>query len=64
MPDYNYAQFDLPTELVPFESFADFVNVGTRAPNFPLRGLSTDETVEMKNLWAKGYAVIEFGSFT
>jgi hypothetical protein len=64
MPEYNYAKFDLPTELVPFEYFPDFVNVGTGAPSFPLQDLSTGETVEMKNLWSKGYAIIEFGSFT
>lgn len=64
MAAYNYTEFDLPTELVPFESFPNYINVGTRGPNFPLQDLHTGEMVEMKNLWSKGFAVIEFGSFT
>jgi len=64
MSDYNYDEFDLPTELVPFEAFPGFVNVGSKAPDFPLEDLDTGETVHMNSLWSKGFAIIEFGSFT
>ena len=64
MTDYNYSEFDLPAELKPFESFSSVVNVGTKAPSFPLDNLDSGEVVEMKSLWSKGFTVIEFGSFT
>lgn len=60
---YNYSWFGEVQE-----DFLDFAlkapKVTMRAPSFPLEDLSTGETVEMKTLWSKGVAVIEFGSFT
>jgi hypothetical protein len=35
-----------------------------RAPSFPLEDLATGTSVEMKDFWKTGIAVIEFGSFT
>jgi hypothetical protein len=64
MVEYNYSEFDLPTEMVPFEVFPGLVNVGTKAPGFPLEDLVTTKVIEMKELWSTGFAVIEFGSFT
>lgn len=60
---YNYSVFEInPGE---FERFADEAPKATmRAPSFPLEDLATGETVEMKELWRSGIALIEFGSFT
>lgn len=61
--DYNYSVFAAGGES--FEDFAALApKVTMRAPSFPLEDLATGETVEMKSLWARGIAVIEFGSFT
>jgi hypothetical protein len=61
--EYNYSVF------VPDKSeFIDFAvkspKVTMRAPSFPLEGLDTGGTVEMKELWKKNVTVVEFGSFT
>ena len=60
---YNYPVFTGDQE-----SFAFFATqapkVTMRAPSFPLESLATGETVEMKELWKSGVAVVEFGSFT
>ena len=61
--DYNYSVFVGGQEE--FQNFAAHApKVTMRAPSFPLEDLATGETVEMKELWKGGVAVIEFGSFT
>ena len=61
--EYNYSKFVLhPGEFDEFAQSAPKVTM--RAPSFPLEDLETGETVEMKELWKKGVALIEFGSFT
>jgi hypothetical protein len=63
--DYNYAVFDMKAEMSKFTEFQDSpLKAGRRAPDFPLEDLATGETVQMRELWAGGFAVIEFGSFT
>lgn len=64
MAEYNYSTFDIKTEMDPFGNFQNMLHVGGRAPDFPLEDLASGETVQMKDLWAKGPVVIEFGSFT
>lgn len=64
MTEYNYREFDLPTELLPFDDFPDALHVGAKAPNYSLEDLGSGESREMKSLWAKNVVVIEFGSFT
>lgn len=60
---YNYGEFEPHNE-----EFLDFAmkspKVTMRAPSFPLEDLETGATVEMKELWKTGIAVLEFGSFT
>ena len=60
---YNYSTFE-----VHHEEFANFPanapKATERAPSCPLEDLDTGETVQMKELWSSGLAVIEFGSFT
>jgi hypothetical protein len=60
---YNYASFEAS-----LEEFFDFAvhapKVTMRAPSFPLEDLATGTSVEMAELWSRGAAVIEFGSFT
>ncbi len=61
--DYNYAVFTSGADK--FLEFATTAPKATmRAPSFPLEGLDTGNTVEMKELWKTGVTVIEFGSFT
>ena len=61
--DYNYSVFEVDSD-----EFIDFARtspqVTMRAPSFPLEDLESGETVDMKDLWKTGIAVIEFGSFT
>ncbi len=64
MTDYNYADFSLKREMPPFDEFRDRLHAGERAPDFPLEDLASGETVQLRNLWKKGPAIIEFGSFT
>lgn len=60
---YNYSEFVAsPNEFLEFAEHAPKATM--RAPSFPLEDLLTGETVEMKDLWKTGIAVIEFGSFT
>ena len=60
---YNYGEFVAsPKEFLEFGEHAPKATM--RAPSFPLEDLATGETVEMKELWKTGIAVIEFGSFT
>lgn len=60
---YNYPVFTGDNES--FAYFATQAPKATmRAPSFPLESLATGETVEMKELWKRGVAVVEFGSFT
>lgn len=60
---YNYSVFEAdPEEFLEFAQHAPKVTM--RAPSFPLEDLATGATVEMKDLWKSGVAVIEFGSFT
>ena len=61
--EYNYGEFVVsPNEFLDFAQHAPKVTM--RAPSFPLEDLAAGETVEMKELWKDGLAVIEFGSFT
>ena len=62
--DYNYAVFDMERENPAFASFRNGLHVTEKAPDFPLEDLDTGQTVAMKSLWAKGLAILEFGSFT
>ena len=64
MTDYNYAVFDLPAEMKPFDLFSKAPNAGGKAPNFPLEDLDTGKTIQMKDLWKNNFVIIEFGSFT
>jgi hypothetical protein len=64
MVDYNYQKFVMADEMSPFDSFRDHLHVGEKALDFPLEDLDSGETVQMKELWQKGPAIIEFGSFT
>lgn len=61
--DYNYSVFTGGQE-----DFLDFAmhapKVTMRAPSFPVEDLASGDSVEMKDFWKKGVAVIEFGSFT
>ena len=60
---YHYSTFNLHTEE--FNNFSENAPKATmRAPSFPLEDLATGNTVEMKELWKSGIAVIEFGSFS
>ncbi len=61
--NYNYATFVSKTPAW-FERFKTLHPVGTVAPDFPLEDLETGETVQLKELWRKGMAVVEFGSFS
>lgn len=62
---YNYAEFDLDKELKPFLDFRSHEpHAGELAPDFPLENLETGETVQLKNLWAKNFLIVEFGAFT
>jgi hypothetical protein len=63
--DYNYAVFDIKAEANKFTEFQDGpLHAGLRAPDFPVEDLATGATVRMNELWERGFAVIEFGSFT
>lgn len=64
MNDYNYAVFELAREEPVFETFRGRMFVGERAPSFPLEDLASGQTVALSSLWAKGPAVVEFGSLT
>lgn len=64
MTDYNYVDFDMEREQPPFMAFPNHLHAGDKAPDFPLEDLDSGSTVQMKELWAKGPVVIEFGSFT
>jgi len=64
MSDYNYAHFDMMAERPNFERFAGMLHVGERAPDFPLEDLDSGGTVSLRDLWAEGPVVVEFGSFT
>lgn len=64
MSDYNYAVFDMVAERPHQTGFPGILNVGERAPDFPLEDLETGETVRLKDLWSEGLVIAEFGSFT
>lgn len=64
MSDYNYAEFDMPSEMPNFQKFPSILHVGERAPDFALEDLETGETVNIKDLCSDGLVVAEFGSFT
>lgn len=60
---YNYSEFvATPNEFLEFAQSAPRATM--RAPSFPLEDLATGDSVELKDLWATGVAVMEFGSFT
>ena len=60
---YNFSAFGGT-----LDEFADFAihapKVTMRVPSFALENLSSGEPFELKELWKRGVAVIEFGSFT
>ncbi len=61
--DYNYVNWvPDPSEFVRFANEAP--KATSRAPSFPLEDLETGGTIQMKELWKGGIALIEFGSFT
>jgi hypothetical protein len=63
--EYNYAVFDLGREEPKIQAFSEFpLRPGGRAPSFALEDLDGAALVEMKELWAAGPAILEFGSFT
>jgi hypothetical protein len=63
--EYNYAVFDLPREEPKIQAFGEFpLRPGGQAPSFPLEDLDGGAIVEMKELWAGGPVILEFGSFT
>ena len=64
MVDYNYSTFDIKIENKPFGKFLNMLHVGERALDFPLEDIETGDMVQMKDLWATGPVVIEFGSYT
>ncbi len=64
MAEYNYPEFVMEQEMLPFENFSSVQNAGSRALSFALQALDTGVEIEMRQLWARGFAVIEFGSFT
>ncbi|MBL4689115.1 MAG: hypothetical protein JKY37_31270 [Nannocystaceae bacterium] len=64
MADYNYTVFEMAREQAPFDAFKRGLFVGDRAPSFPLENATTGEVVEISSLWARGPAVLEFGSLT
>lgn len=60
---YNYSEFVAsPNEFLEFAERAPKATM--RAPSFPLEDLATGDSMEMKDLWKTGVAVMEFGSFT
>ena len=64
MSEYNYASFDRTREEPAFRAFQSHLHVGARAPSFPLEELARGDRVELRSLWLRGLAVLEFGSFT
>ena len=64
MSDYNYAVFDFGREAPHFDAFRNHLHVGERAPDFPLENLDTGESIKIKDFWADGFLIAEFGSFT
>ncbi len=61
---YNYSVFDLAREQPVFAEFPNRLHVGERAPDFPFENLADGQTVRLRDLWASGVAILEFGSFT
>ena len=61
---YNYDTFDMEREQPPFVAFRKSLHAGERAPDFALQDLASGAPVHLKELWAKGPAILEFGSFT
>ena len=62
--DYNYADFDYQRENKPFAPFRNTLHVGEVAPSFSVEDLATGERIDLRSLWRKEVAVIEFGSLT
>lgn len=65
--EYNYADFAehvASGALSGFEEFADRLHAGSRAPSFPLTRLDDGTEVELRDLWRRDPAIVEFGSFT
>jgi len=64
MPEYNYSEFVMENEMLPFGDFSSVLNAGSKAPDFALENLHSGVSVDLKSFWSRGFAVIEFGSFT
>lgn len=62
--DYNYSTFDLAREQPVFAAFKTKRYVTQRVQSNDLEDLATGQTLPMSDLWAKGLAVVEFGSLT
>ena len=62
---YNYDIFNLQGEMGKFAEFQDHpLHAGRRAPDFQLEDLESGQIVGLKDCWADGFVVIEFGSYT
>jgi hypothetical protein len=60
---YNYSAFEgSPTEFLDFAKHGPKVTM--RAPSFALEDVASGSVIQMKDLWAAGIVVMEFGSFT
>lgn len=64
MTIYNYSSFPLDGDMADFERFGDVLRVGSKAPDHDLVDARSGETVRLSDYYAKGAAVVEFGSFT
>ena len=63
--DYNYAVFSLEAEKDKFEGFQDHpLHAGRNALDFLLEDLASGQAVHLKDLWADGFVIIEFGAYT
>ncbi len=64
MDPYNFANFDPTRDEEAFSGFLDRLHVGERAPNATVEDLATGEAAELRSLWRRNMAIVEFGSFT
>ena len=62
--EYNFSHFDVARDEAAFAGFLDTVHVGERAPNAAVEDLATGEMIELRSLWRRNMAIVEFGSFT
>lgn len=60
---YNYDEFRVP-KFTEFMSFSSSPDLGTKAPDFPLWSLESEETSLLAIIKQNLLTVVEFGSFT